>query len=248
MGASESFIVSCPACTRRLRLRAGPTPLTVTCPSCRHQWVWPARASQVEENGVEQDYYELLQVSAHADVEVIEAAYRRLAQRYHPDRNPGDKHAATMMTLLNQAKEVVTDPLRRAEYDRTRERQARGRSNPQPNPTRGRSEPPGSAAQSSSDRDQTSPGTQTDIGRPPSWWTTFVAIAVRATSSSDPQRGQTNAQILRANLLSIAIAAPVAAVLIWGLVQTVQALQRWAGPRQIETSVVRPTQHFPVRR
>jgi curved DNA-binding protein CbpA len=70
------------------------------------------------------DYYELLQVAVHADVEVIEAAYRRLAQRYHPDRNPGDEQAAETMVLLNEARVVLIDPQRRVEYDRAREKEA----------------------------------------------------------------------------------------------------------------------------
>jgi curved DNA-binding protein len=65
------------------------------------------------------DYYEILQPSPDAEQEVIEAAYRRLARKYHPDvsKDPG---ASDRMRLLNQAFEVLGDPATRAAYDRSR--------------------------------------------------------------------------------------------------------------------------------
>lgn len=68
------------------------------------------------------DYYEVLQVSPNADSEVIQAAYRRLAMKWHPDRNPGDPFAASQMKLLNEAYEVLSDPTLRREYDSSRSR------------------------------------------------------------------------------------------------------------------------------
>lgn len=65
------------------------------------------------------DYYALLQVAPGADLEVISAAYRRLALRYHPDRNAGIDGAA-MMVRINEAYEVLSDPRKRAAYDETR--------------------------------------------------------------------------------------------------------------------------------
>ena len=65
------------------------------------------------------DYYEILQISPEAEKEVIEAAYRRLARKYHPDVN-SDPHAPARMRQLNEAFEVLSDPIRRAEYDSTR--------------------------------------------------------------------------------------------------------------------------------
>jgi tetratricopeptide (TPR) repeat protein len=62
------------------------------------------------------DYYEVLQVSPNADAEVIESAYKRLAFKYHPDRNPGDD-ATERMRLLNEAYEALSDPARRSAYD-----------------------------------------------------------------------------------------------------------------------------------
>lgn len=65
------------------------------------------------------DLYEVLQVSPNADAEVIEAAYKRLATRYHPDRNRSED-ATRRMVALNAAYDVLKDPRRRARYDRTR--------------------------------------------------------------------------------------------------------------------------------
>ncbi len=61
------------------------------------------------------DYYELLQVSANADAEMIHRVYRMLAQRYHPD-NPDTGDASSFQTIL-RAYQTLNDPARRAEYD-----------------------------------------------------------------------------------------------------------------------------------
>ena len=70
----------------------------------------------------ELDHYEVLQVSPNAEPGVIIAAYRRLAQTYHPDVNP-DPRAHERMRRLNRALEILSDPTKRAEYDRRRLRQ-----------------------------------------------------------------------------------------------------------------------------
>ena len=62
------------------------------------------------------NYYELLQVSPKADPEIIEAAYRRLALKFHPDHNPLPQ-ATAKMQALNEAYNILKDPQRRAEYD-----------------------------------------------------------------------------------------------------------------------------------
>ena len=65
------------------------------------------------------DPYKVLQVDPEAEDEVIQAAYRRLAQKYHPDRQP-DAEGAARMVAINAAWEMVGDPARRAAYDRER--------------------------------------------------------------------------------------------------------------------------------
>jgi curved DNA-binding protein CbpA len=70
------------------------------------------------------DPYKILQVDPEAEDEVIQAAYRRLAQKYHPDRSTGQA-AIDRMVAINAAWEVIGDPKRRASYDSGR-RSARG--------------------------------------------------------------------------------------------------------------------------
>lgn len=62
-------------------------------------------------------HYENLKVSEKAPLEVIKASYRALSMRWHPDKNPDDPHAVHMMRTLNEAYEVLSDPLKRQEYD-----------------------------------------------------------------------------------------------------------------------------------
>ena len=70
----------------------------------------------------EENLYELLQVSENADPEIIQAAYRRLIFRYHPDRSTVP-NAAEMTQRLNDAYAILSDPGRRSGYDReTRKR------------------------------------------------------------------------------------------------------------------------------
>lgn len=64
------------------------------------------------------DYYEVLSVSRSASEEEIKKAYRRLAMKYHPDRNPGDKTAEEHFKEASEAYQVLSDPERRAQYDR----------------------------------------------------------------------------------------------------------------------------------
>ena len=65
------------------------------------------------------DPYKVLQVDSEAEDEVIQAAYRRLAQKYHPDRAP-DAESAQRMIRINAAWEVLRDPVRRAAHDAAR--------------------------------------------------------------------------------------------------------------------------------
>ncbi len=67
------------------------------------------------------DFYRLLQVHERADTEIIEAAYRRLARRHHPDVS-GDPLATHTMQAINRARSVLVDPVKRRRYDRLRRR------------------------------------------------------------------------------------------------------------------------------
>lgn len=64
------------------------------------------------------DYYELLGVNRTANEEELKKAYRKAAMRYHPDRNPGDKEAEEKFKELSEAYQVLSDPEKRAQYDR----------------------------------------------------------------------------------------------------------------------------------
>jgi len=64
------------------------------------------------------DYYDILGVSRGASVEEIKKAYRQLALKYHPDRNPGDKKAEEQFKEGAEAYSVLCDPQKRATYDR----------------------------------------------------------------------------------------------------------------------------------
>jgi len=69
------------------------------------------------ERDSDKDYYEILQVHRKAEQEVIDAAYRKLAQKYHPDVSK-DPNAARRMKEINVAYQVLGDPNRRMEYDK----------------------------------------------------------------------------------------------------------------------------------
>jgi len=62
-------------------------------------------------------YYDVLQVERDASPERVRAAYRRLAQKYHPDKMPGNANASRAMAAINAAYEVLSDGHRRAEHD-----------------------------------------------------------------------------------------------------------------------------------
>jgi curved DNA-binding protein len=63
------------------------------------------------------DYYRILGVSQNATQKEIKSAYRKLAQQYHPDKNPGDKGAEEKFKEINEAYEVLGDKQKRAKYD-----------------------------------------------------------------------------------------------------------------------------------
>src|SRR5271170_6247498 len=63
------------------------------------------------------DYYEILGVKKSASADDIRKAFRKLARKYHPDVNPGDKSAEEKFKALSEANEVLSDPKKRKIYD-----------------------------------------------------------------------------------------------------------------------------------
>src|SRR5436189_5394668 len=64
------------------------------------------------------DFYDILGVPKTATADEIKAAYRKLALKFHPDRNPGDKAAEEKFKEAAEAYEVLSDGDKRAQYDR----------------------------------------------------------------------------------------------------------------------------------
>lgn len=63
------------------------------------------------------DYYKILGVDKKASQDDIKKAYRKLAVKYHPDKNPGDKKAEEKFKEINEANDVLSDPEKRKKYD-----------------------------------------------------------------------------------------------------------------------------------
>src|SRR6267378_3632021 len=63
-------------------------------------------------------FYEVLGVERSADEGGLKSAFRKLAMKWHPDRNPGDKNCEARFKEINEAYEILKDPDKRAAYDR----------------------------------------------------------------------------------------------------------------------------------
>ncbi len=71
------------------------------------------------------DYYKVLGVERNASQDEIKKAFRKLAMKYHPDKNPGDKKAEEKFKEINEAHEVLSDPQKRSRYDQLGESYSR---------------------------------------------------------------------------------------------------------------------------
>src|SRR5881398_1038849 len=69
-------------------------------------------------SGNRRDYYEVLGVDRSADEAVLKSAFRKIALQHHPDRNPGDPQAEETYKEASEAYTVLSDPEKRAKYDR----------------------------------------------------------------------------------------------------------------------------------
>lgn len=114
------------------------------------------------------DPYKLLQVDPEADPEIIVAAYRRLARRYHPDVSASGE-AAAMMVALNRARDILLDPARRAELDRNRRGAAGGTAGSVAAPEAEGSRPKHADAGSAGPPPGNESGSRLDFGRYAGW-------------------------------------------------------------------------------
>jgi len=73
-----------------------------------------------QDGAILRDYYEILGLAPDASLDEVKSAYRRLAHRYHPDKNPDDPEAGRRFQQAREAYSVLSDPADRADYDRRR--------------------------------------------------------------------------------------------------------------------------------
>jgi curved DNA-binding protein CbpA len=64
-----------------------------------------------------ENFYEILGIPRSADLTTIKAAYKRLAKKWHPDRNPQNPDAEEMFKRINEAYHTLSDPLKKLNYD-----------------------------------------------------------------------------------------------------------------------------------
>ena len=66
---------------------------------------------------IDKDYYEVLEVDKNIDKSTLKKAYRKMAMKYHPDKNPDDKQAEENFKAVNEAYQVLSDDKKRSIYD-----------------------------------------------------------------------------------------------------------------------------------
>src|SRR5467141_1542794 len=77
-----------------------------------------AEVTGVDAGMAKRCYYDVLGVERTADESELKAVFRKLAMKWHPDRNPGDKSSEVRFKEINEAYEILKDPDKRAAYDR----------------------------------------------------------------------------------------------------------------------------------
>jgi hypothetical protein len=116
----EQMVLECRSCTQRFavppEMRQSFLDQVLTEPELLAR-LRNATIAAIGDNG-ERTYYQMLQVDPAADPEVIEAAFRRLAMKYHPDTS-SDPDASVRMREIIEARECLRDPARRIDYDRS---------------------------------------------------------------------------------------------------------------------------------
>lgn len=104
----------CPICRVKLAFPEFTNPDPVRCPECNSRFILEGR-KVVHLSFV--DYYELLDISPNSDASEIKKAIRSKILEYHPDRNPDNPKAAELLRNVLQAKELLSDPSKRALYN-----------------------------------------------------------------------------------------------------------------------------------
>jgi DnaJ-class molecular chaperone len=128
-------------------------------------------------------HYENLKVARDAPPEVLRAAYRVLAQKYHPDRHDGDERAERTMKLINEAYSVLSDPTSRQAHDQWIELTESGPSEPQESTTT--SSPPHAATKRNQPHDSPSETSKEETSETTRPWQPEVVTDPNALNLDD---------------------------------------------------------------
>lgn len=116
----DQMVLECRACTQRFAVPPDMRQTILDQVMTEQEMVARIRSASltaIGENG-KRTFYQVLQVDPAADPDVIEAAFRRLAMKYHPDTST-DPDASVRMREILEARECLSDPERRLQYDRS---------------------------------------------------------------------------------------------------------------------------------